>query len=127
MKLLSVKDVKTEYSFRIRRNTIPFDGIMRGIDRDYTFDFNVYLPSKGFNLQRDFVWELYQKQQFIDYYYSDFDDMAKYQIDKFDFPGDLAYEYWDERISDDELIKWFMQVNFAGTQQDLEHFNKLIK
>ena len=31
----------------------------------YSFDFDVYLPTKGFNLQRDFVWDLYQKQEFI--------------------------------------------------------------
>ena len=28
-------------------------------------DYDVYLPSIGKNLQRDFVWTLYQKQQFI--------------------------------------------------------------
>jgi hypothetical protein len=177
--MLHLKDVRTEYNFTIKRNTVPFDGIMRGLERnDYSFDFDVFLPSKGFNLQRDFCWILYQKQQLIlsilrenpipkvsvikstskdgievykvidgkqristyidfcrnlfpivvdnkEYYYNDCDDMVKYHIDRFDFPGDLAYEYWDHPISDDDKIKWFIQVNFAGTQQELEHFAKL--
>jgi hypothetical protein len=172
---LSIDKVRIDYPFRIRRNTYPFDALLR---HEYKFDFEVFLPSKGFNLQRDFCWTLMQKQQFIlsilkenpipkvaviqykskdgeqvyqvidgkqristyiefykgefyitvdgtNYYYDDFDEMAQYHYNNFSFVGDLAYEYWDEPISDDDKIKWFMQVNFAGTPQDLEHFNKL--
>lgn len=30
-----------------------------------TIDWNVYLPTKGINLQRGFVWDLYQKRELI--------------------------------------------------------------
>lgn len=35
-------------------------------DKKYgSIDFDVFLPTKGVNLQRDFVWDLFQKQQLI--------------------------------------------------------------
>ena len=34
-------------------------------DRDYVYDFDVYLPSYGINLQRDYVWEHCQQNEFI--------------------------------------------------------------
>ena len=34
-------------------------------DMDYTYDFDVYLPSYGINLQRDYVWESWQQNEFI--------------------------------------------------------------
>jgi|GEM_PF-2301014 len=33
--------------------------------KELKIDWNVYLPSKGFNLQRDFVWTLDQKREII--------------------------------------------------------------
>lgn len=179
---LSLKQVRYDYPFRIRRNTVPFDDLLRCYERgDYKLDFDVYLPTKGFNLQRDFVWTELQKQEFIlsllkenpipkisliqkktkqsgteetiyqvidgkqrlstylefgknefhiivdnkPFFYKDLDELAKYFYDTYSFYGDLAYEYDDAPITDDEKIKWFMQVNFAGTPQDKEHFDKL--
>jgi hypothetical protein len=34
-------------------------------DNPYEIDFDVYLPTKGCNLQREFCWTLLQKQEFI--------------------------------------------------------------
>ena len=33
--------------------------------KDYNYDFDVYLPTYGINLQRPYVWERYQQQEFI--------------------------------------------------------------
>jgi hypothetical protein len=37
----------------------------------------------------------------------------------------IAYEYEDCKFTDDDLLNWFYLVNFAGTQQDKEHLDKL--
>lgn len=34
-------------------------------DMDYTYDFDVYLPTYGINLQRNYVWESWQQNEFI--------------------------------------------------------------
>ena len=34
-------------------------------ERDYTYDFDVYLPKYGINLQRPYVWKHYQQNEFI--------------------------------------------------------------
>lgn len=34
-------------------------------ERDLTYDFDVYLPTYGINLQRPYVWELFQQREFI--------------------------------------------------------------
>ena len=36
-----------------------------GPNRDYEYDFDVYLPKYGVNLQRPYVWEHCQQQEFI--------------------------------------------------------------
>lgn len=38
---------------------------MEDAENDIDFDFDVFLPSIGKNLQRPFVWSLFQKQQLI--------------------------------------------------------------
>lgn len=40
--------------------------------------------------------------------------------------SNIGYEYPDQPISDDDKIKWFQMINFAGTPQDKEHMNKLL-
>jgi len=37
----------------------------------------------------------------------------------------MAFSYEDEPISDDDKIRWFNQLNFAGTPQEQDHVNKL--
>jgi uncharacterized protein with ParB-like and HNH nuclease domain len=34
-------------------------------ERDLVYDFDVYLPTYGINLQRPYVWELFQQREFI--------------------------------------------------------------
>ena len=156
--------------------------LLKLIDR-YKVDFDVYLSSKGFNLQRPYVWSLKQKQELI---YSilrgvelpllaavnltdDNGDNSEYLIidgkqrlssifdftkDKFsikDLNGDDVFfsqftteeqfyfgqslgkirvqiaQLSHSEITDDALIEWFKFLNFAGTPQDEEHFNRLKK
>lgn len=61
MEKLEITSLVSKFTFNISRNTSidTFDY------RHYKFDFDVFLPSKGFNLQRPLVWELWQKQEFI--------------------------------------------------------------
>lgn len=64
---LSIKDVRTPLKIKItNKNLCIFDiwQLLKHSD-DYVFDFNVFLPSKGMNLQRGNVWTLEQKQEFI--------------------------------------------------------------
>lgn len=51
------------FAFNINRNLDLPD--LRRIRNYYTFDFNVYLPSAGMNLQRHKVWTPDQKEQLI--------------------------------------------------------------
>ena len=48
-------------------------------------------------------------------------------INRFSFQGDMAFSYDTEQISDDDKIRWFNQLNFAGTPQEQEHIDKLKK
>jgi uncharacterized protein with ParB-like and HNH nuclease domain len=145
-------------------------------------DFDVFLPSKGFNLQRDLVWTIEQKRELIwsvlmnrniprmamiNVVSDTKDEKGKYQVidgkqrlssmidfynGKFDliidgksyyfkelpedyqrviggymFPYYIVNEDYANTISDEDKIKWFCYINFAGTQQDSEHFEKLKK
>lgn len=38
---------------------------------------------------------------------------------------DIGYEYWNDRISDTDKIRWFELINFSGTPQDAEHLKNL--
>jgi len=60
----SYSNLKHQLNFRTTKGSNPFDRLYDKNHRE-VIDYEVYLPSKGFNLQRDFVWSLYQKQQFI--------------------------------------------------------------
>ena len=180
-KELKITDFRKEFKFAMNKDGCPFDRLSK--KNRYNFDFDVYLPTKGMNLQRPLVWTLLQKQQFIisilkgcpipkitvirhdpdesrknavyqvidgkqrlttymsfiddefpieyngeEYYFKDLNDDLKYEIDsRFSFRGDLGYSYWDAPISDDDKITWFNQINFAGTPQDQEHMEKLLK
>lgn len=66
MKKLTEKDIRKEFKFSMNKDTCPFDRLYDRVSNDrYIFDWDVYLPTKGINLQRPFVWTLFQKQQFI--------------------------------------------------------------
>lgn len=40
--------------------------------------------------------------------------------------ADITYEYPDALISDEDKIKWFHMINWAGTPQDKKHIDKLL-
>jgi hypothetical protein len=61
----------------------------------------------------------------IEYFFDDLDDNAQRRIKFLDLTSDRVYEYPDAMISDDDKIAWFEMINFAGTQQDVEHLNNL--
>lgn len=42
-----------------------FKALTNPDERDYKYDFEVFLPKYGFNLQREYVWEHYQQNDFI--------------------------------------------------------------
>lgn len=74
--MVTVNDIKTcssmhriPKSVHINKN-ITFDwnlfqSLTNPDERCYKYDFDVYLPTYGFNLQRDYVWEHYQQNDFI--------------------------------------------------------------
>ena len=60
-----------------------------------------------------------------DYYISDLSaDMYNHFV-YYDLLANVGYEYYDDRVSDDDLIKWFEYLNFMGTPQDIDHLNNL--
>lgn len=63
---IKLSDIRKTLPFTIRMGSSS-DSISRmAIDRpDITFDYDVFLPSKGKNLQRPFCWTLEQKQSLI--------------------------------------------------------------
>jgi hypothetical protein len=40
--------------------------------------------------------------------------------------GDRLIEPFNQPLTDDEKIEWFYWLNFAGTEQDLAHREKLM-
>jgi len=143
-------------------------------------DFDVYLPTKEMNLQRDFVWGIDQKRELIwsilmnrniprmaimnvlkndkdvdgtyqiidgkqrlsamldfynneytllidndDYFYDELPTDYQNVIRGYHFAYYIANETYSGEFTDKDKIDWFMYINFAGTPQDKEHFNKL--
>lgn len=67
MALLQLSDIRKKFLFHINYGLSAFRifDIIGDKTLDYELDFDVYLPTKGMNLQRAFVWNLFQKQQLI--------------------------------------------------------------
>lgn len=65
-KEFSIKGVCNDLPFISHRNTALKGSVRQMLrSKNTTFDFDVFLPSFGVNLQRPFVWSLEQKQDFI--------------------------------------------------------------
>ncbi len=185
MKKLELDQIRTKLPFKISKG-MSTENLSSLVENHYNdiYDMDVFLPSKGKNLQRDHVWTLLQQQEFIisilkgikianiswiqyksspdiigggvtykvidgkqrltaafkfiknefpilvngvEYFFKDFHDSAKYEIESFSFTVYVAYEYDYDMISDDNKIAWFEMINFAGTPQDIEHLNNLKK
>lgn len=61
------------------------------------------------------------------YFYEDLPSIRKYKINCYSLNFCIRYEYFDDRLSDEQLVTWFKYVNFGGTQQENRHMNKLIE
>ena len=59
------------------------------------------------------------------HFYDDLGTDCMYVMNSFYFHADIAFSYYDAAISDEYKISWFRQVNFTGTDQDINHINKL--
>ena len=62
---------------------------------------------------------------FVEYYYNELPIEMIRCINQFSFQGDMAFSYEDDPISDDDKIRWFNQLNFAGSPQEQAHIDKL--
>ena len=143
----------------------------------HEWDFDIFLPKYGMNLQRPYVWTLLQQQELIwsmilgrsippsvviynehkryevidgkqriitikrflnnefpiiidgeEVYYKDLDADTHYQISyRNSLDGEIYYSYDDAKITDDQKIALFNFYNFAGTPQEAEHRDRLIK
>lgn len=63
---LKVSDVRHDFKFHMNKDMNPFWSMRSLLKPEWgELDFDVFLPSRGFNLQRPFVWTLFQKRQLI--------------------------------------------------------------
>lgn len=148
--------------------------------KQLNIDWDVFLETRGKNLQRDFVWDLNQKRELIwsvligrhiphmalintidkndekqdlwlvidgkqrfstlfnftedkftlliddkEYLFSELPKDYQQAIEHFYFRYYVINEPWENRITDEQKIKWFKFINYAGTPQDIEHLNNL--
>lgn len=173
-KQFNLSAILPKIGFKITHKDMTFPAISTTLKYGYEYDFDVFLETKGYNLQRPFVWTLEQKREFIlsilkdinippvsiiqytdenkkvvfkvidgkqrigtalQFFNDEFTivvDGEEYLCSEIPFEvsrkllfwtprGQLAYSYYDEKISDDDLINWFNMLNFAGTEQDIKH------
>lgn len=172
---MTLEQIRNEKQFKLRTNESDF--FVRNLIQS-DIDFDVYLPTKGFNLQREYVWSDLQKQElimsiilekridaisFIIAYTKEKDSIEiidgkqrlstiiafiknefaielegkKFYLKDLDKSFQLLFEnltvrarwirkHEENEITDDDKIKWFNFINFAGTPQDAEHKAKLL-
>jgi uncharacterized protein with ParB-like and HNH nuclease domain len=60
---LALSSFRPKLNFTINKGMGGFN--ISDLKRDYDIDYDVYLPTKGKNLQRGFVWSLEQKRELI--------------------------------------------------------------
>jgi len=177
---LKLDQVKTKLPFRVNANQAEFRvRDIVGEDPQERLDLQVFLPALGTSLQRELVWENWQKSQFIlsilmgryiphislirsrdfvglsisgapvyqvidgkqrlstvmEFYsgkfevehegqlytFKDLDGAAQEAFLGYWFTATVAYEYADAKIADADKVRWFNQINFAGTPQDKAH------
>ena len=63
MKHFELSLIRQKLSFKTQDSTLPY--ISKIADYGYDIDFDVFLETKGVNLQRPFCWDLNQKQELI--------------------------------------------------------------
>lgn len=172
----TIRELRTSLSF----NPHQINSQVKYFAEKVIIDFDVYLPTKGINLQRDFVWDIEQKRELIwsvlmnrniprmammnvlldkndtegvyqvidgkqrlsamldfynnkyslavdgkEYLFKELPDDYRNVIQGYQFAYYIANEESHKPFTDEDKIKWFMYINFAGTPQDKAHFNKL--
>jgi len=60
-----------------------------------------------------------------EYFFNDCEDEIQRELLYYSPMGNIAYDYEDTPLSDENKILWFEMINFAGTPQDIEHLNNL--
>lgn len=62
-----------------------------------------------------------------EYYFSELPSDYQNAIKGYQFPYYIANEVVKGDFTDKDKVDWFLQINFAGTAQDKEHFDKLVQ
>lgn len=68
MELLKLSVFRKKLRYKVNQGVCAWwdiEELLGKSGRDRVLDFDVYLPTKGINLQRGFVWTLEQKSEFI--------------------------------------------------------------
>jgi hypothetical protein len=99
---------------------------------DANFNSNTILKIIDGKQRLNTLVEFYEGKFHLDinnekYYFEDLDDKLKITYKLYNPSFYTIYEYYDERLSDDDLILIFSHINFSGTPQDIEHINNLNK
>lgn len=172
----TIQQLRSTFNFKIQRQDMPVKNFLRKSAAGLV-DWDVHLPTVGYNLQRDFVWTSLQKEELIwsilygrkipsvsiisihkhsnelfqiidgkqrlttliDFIEGKFpihadeipvlwthlpDDYIS-AILNFYISFDTVYEPIEKPILDEDKVKWFTLINFAGTEQDTQHRLKL--
>ena len=61
----------------------------------------------------------------VEYYYKDLPHDYQLAIKNYNIKYYIIYETFENKISDEDKIKWFKFINFAGTPQDKKHLDEL--
>ena len=120
--ILTIKDVRPQLPFNINYGMADLS-IKHILDPKWnvTIDWDVYLPSKGMNLQRPFVWTLEQKQELI---YSIFKGIQLPPISIIQFRNDdknITYKIIDGKQRLSTIIS-FVKNEFPIIWNEHEYF-----
>lgn len=173
----TIRELRTVLSFQPQEINSSISYFANNVN----IDFDVYLPTKGRNLRRDYVWTIDQKRELIwsilmnrniprmaminvttgetdvdgtyqiidgkqrlsamigfyrnefdliidgkNYFFNELPDDYQRVIAGYMFRYYIVNEDYGNKISDEDKIKWFRYINFAGTPQDLDHMDGLL-
>jgi hypothetical protein len=172
----TIEEIRKSFGFKVQYTELQVKDVFRK-NVAGLIDWNVYLPSLGYDLQRPFVWNPLQKEELIwsilldrpvpnisvvsvykdtgilyqiidgkqrlstvidfiqegfpihidgeTFFWGTLPEDYKSVILSFFLGVNVLSDPIDNPMSDQDKIKWFTLLNFAGTKQDLEHKLKL--
>lgn len=172
----TIEELRSDFGFKVQYTELQVKDFLRKND-DGLIDWDVHLSSLDYNLQRDYVWNLLQKEELIwsilldrpipnisvvsvykntgilyqiidgkqrlstvidfiqegfpiyidekSFFWSMLPEEYRSTILSFFLSVNVLSDPIDNPMSDQDKIKWFTLLNFAGTKQDLEHKLKL--